>query len=94
MAAMILMNQNYSEMELTLLLQISGMDVVSLPVASHSGHSSLIWGGWGEREKIHNYYIPRKKNCTSDTNSHENFLERVYPGRQCSKRPGFQGLKA
>lgn len=50
MAAMILMNQNYSEMELTLLLQISRMDVVFLPVASHSGHSSLIWGD-GEKEK-------------------------------------------
>lgn len=91
---MILMNQNYSEMELTLLLQISGMDVVFLPVAPHSGHSSLIWGDGEKEKKIHHYYIPRKKNCTSDTNSHENFLERVHPGRQCSKRPGFQGLNA
>lgn len=51
-AAVILMNQNYSETELTQLLQICWMDVVSLPIASHSGHSSLIWGDGGKEKKF------------------------------------------
>lgn len=62
-AAMILMNQNYSKTELTQLLQISWMDVVSLLMTSHSGNSSLIFGDGGKEKKITTTIFLERKNA-------------------------------